>query len=289
MSTANPLIQPLIDHLHSDGRLRVWSVVITIFGDAIQPHGGIVAMSDLQIMLGTMNVESGALRTAMSRLAKEGWVTREKQGRNSFYQLSKAGLKSFIPATQKIYKAEFSPDPQRLIIAVGPDVIGHARETQNALLDAFGGLQLRNGVALFADPSEKLRKQLADADMIQLESEIAVLPDWVIEKLDLQSLADDYLALIERFAPLVATRNELEMLSPLEALCVRTLLIHDWRRLILKQPALPKHLLPADWPGATCHALVRDLYLSLLEQSENWWDAVPKKAAQAELLRRFKS
>lgn len=289
MSTANPLIQPLIDHLHSDGRLRVWSVVITIFGDAIQPHGGTVAMSDLQIMLSAMNIESGAVRTAMSRLAKEGWVTREKQGRNSFYQLSKAGHKSFIPATQKIYKAEFSPDPQKLVIAVGSDVIGHARETQNALLDAFGGLPLRNGVALFADPSEKLRKQLADADMIQLESEIAVLPDWVIEKLDLQSLADDYLALIERFAPLVETRNKLEMLSPLEALCVRTLLIHDWRRLILKQPALPKHLLPTNWPGAACHALVRDLYLSLLEQSENWWDAEPKKAAQAELLRRFKS
>lgn len=289
MNTANPLIQPLIDHLHSDGRLRVWSVVITIFGDAIQPHGGTVAMSDLQTMLSAMNIESGAVRTAMSRLAKEGWVTREKQGRNSFYQLSKAGVKSFIPATQKIYKAEFSPDPQKLVIAVGSDVIGHARETQNALLDAFGGLQLRNGVALFADPSDKVRKQLADADLVQIESQIDTLPDWVIEKLDLQSLADDYLALIKRFSPVAEAEGKLEALSPLEALCVRTLLIHDWRRLILKQPPLPKRLLPANWPGAACHALVRDLYLSLLEQSEDWWETEPKKAAQAELSRRFKS
>ncbi len=279
MNTANPLIQPLIDHLHSDGRLRVWSVVITIFGDAIQPHGGTVAMSDLQTMLSAMNIESGAVRTAMSRLAKEGWVTREKQGRNSFYQLSKAGVKSFIPATQKIYKAEFSPDPQKLVIAVGSDVIGHARETQNALLDAFGGLQLRNGVALFADPSDKVRKQLADADLVQIESQIDTLPDWVIEKLDLQSLADDYLALIKRFSPVAEAEGKLEALSPLEALCVRTLLIHDWRRLILKQPPLPKRLLPANWPGAACHALVRDLYLSLLEQSEDWWETEPKKSS----------
>ena len=287
MSTPNPLIQPLIDHLHSDGRLRVWSVVITIFGDAIQPHGGTVAMSDLQTILGAMNVESGALRTAMSRLAKEGWVTREKQGRHSFYKLSKAGLKSLIPATQKIYRPTYAPDPKSILIAVGPDVIGHARETQNALLGAFGGLQLRNGVGLFADPSDKVRQQIVDAELLTISGDIERLPDWVIDRFDLQNLADDYDALIARFSDMAAKTEALNKLSPLEALCARTLLIHDWRRLILKQPALPTHLLPKDWPGGACHKLVRELYLALLAQSENWWDSEPKKAAQTELSHRF--
>lgn len=288
MSTPNPLIQPLIDHLHSDGRLRVWSVVITIFGDAIQPHGGTVAMSDLQTILGAMDVESGALRTAMSRLAKEGWVSRDKQGRNSFYKLSNAGVKSFVPATQKIYHPTYSPDPKSLVIAVGQDVIGHARETQNALLDAFGGIKLRNGVGLFADPNAKMLNQIEDAELLIIDANIKTLPDWVIERLELQSLADDYLALIDRFTKLATSGLALQVLSPLEALCARTLLIHEWRRLILKQPPLPKHLLPDNWPGAACHKVVSETYLALLSRSEDWWETEPKKAAQTELSRRFR-
>ncbi|MFT6656919.1 PaaX family transcriptional regulator C-terminal domain-containing protein [Maritalea sp.] len=289
MNASNTLIQPLIDHLHSDGRLRVWSVVITIFGDTIQPHGGTVAMSDLQTILSAMNVENGALRTAMSRLAKEGWVTRDKQGRHSFYKLSKAGLKSFIPATEKIYRATYSPDPKSLVIAVGPDVIGHAREAQNALLGAFGGLQLRNGVGFFADPSAKVLKQIEDAELLTIESDIQKLPDWVIDRFELHELAADYLALMDRFAKLAAAGSSLQTLSPLEALAARTLLIHEWRRLILKQPPLPKHLLPKNWPGAECHKVVSETYLALLARSEDWWEAEPKKAAQTELTRRFRA
>jgi len=287
MNAPNPLIQPLIDHLHSDGRLRVWSVVITIFGDAIQPHGGTVAMSDLQTLLGAMNVESGALRTAMSRLAKEGWVTREKQGRHSFYKLSGVGIKSFIPATQKIYNAIYSPDPKSLVITIGPDVIGHARETQNALLGAIGGLKLRNGVGFFADPSAKVLKQIENAELLIIDANIKALPDWVIERLELQLLAADYLALMDRFSNLAAAGSAMHALTPLEALCARTLLIHEWRRLILKQPPLPKHLLPKNWPGAACHKVVSQTYLALLARSEDWWEAEPKKAARSELSRRF--
>ena len=73
-------LSPLIDQLHKDGRLRVWSLVITIFGDAIQPRGGRVSTARLQEILERMRIEPGALRTALSRLAKEGWVIREREG-----------------------------------------------------------------------------------------------------------------------------------------------------------------------------------------------------------------
>lgn len=287
MSAPHKLISPLIDHLHSDGRLRVWSVVITIFGDAVQPHGGTVAMADLQSVLGHMGVESGALRTAMSRLAKEGWVTRERQGRNSFYRLSQAGLKSFIPATEKIYRAQYAPTPDKLIFAVGPDVIGTAREQQNALLAGFGGMSLRNGVALFADPSNHLITQLQQADLLLIDASLDQLPDWVAEKLELHEIETDYQALKRRFTPLGEQAEQLVTLSPIDALCARILLIHEWRRLILKQPPLPAHLLPEDWPGAAAHHLVSGLYRRLIEPSEKWWSNGNGAAADKILAQRF--
>lgn len=286
MSASNQLISPLIDHLHSDGRLRVWSVVITIFGDAVQPRGGTVAMADLQAILGHMGVENGALRTAMSRLAKEGWVTRERQGRNSFYRLSEAGLKSFIPATERIYRAPLAPTPKKLIFAVGPDVIGTTREQQNALLTGFGGIILRNGVALFADPAAPLRRQLRQSNLLLIDAELDGLPRWVADKLALGEMETDYQALINRFTPLCEQAEQLTCLSPIDALCARILLIHEWRRLILKQPPLPAHLLPENWP-ATAHQLVSGLYRQLIAPSENWWSNGNGAAAQKVLAERF--
>jgi phenylacetic acid degradation operon negative regulatory protein len=43
-------------------------------------------------------------------------------------------------------------------------------------------------------------------------------------------------------------------------LVVRTLLIHAYRRVLLRDPRLPATLLPLDWPGAAAYALCRDFY-----------------------------
>jgi phenylacetic acid degradation operon negative regulatory protein len=41
---------------------------------------------------------------------------------------------------------------------------------------------------------------------------------------------------------------------------VRTLLIHAFRRVLLRDPQLPPALLPLDWPGAAAYTLTRDFY-----------------------------
>jgi DNA-binding transcriptional regulator PaaX len=41
---------------------------------------------------------------------------------------------------------------------------------------------------------------------------------------------------------------------------VRTLLIHAYRRVLLRDPLLPPALLPLDWPGSGAYALCRDFY-----------------------------
>ena len=41
---------------------------------------------------------------------------------------------------------------------------------------------------------------------------------------------------------------------------MRTLLIHAYRRALLRDPQLPPALLPLDWPGAAAFALCRDFY-----------------------------
>jgi phenylacetic acid degradation operon negative regulatory protein len=49
---------------------------------------------------------------------------------------------------------------------------------------------------------------------------------------------------------------------------VRTLLIHAFRRVLLRDPRLPPVLLPLDWPGAAAYTLTRDFYRLALARAE---------------------
>src|SRR3954471_23630838 len=82
---------------------RTGSIVITVFGDAIVPRGGSVWLGTLLEFFESLDIDSGVVRTAMSRLAADGWLTREKVGRNSFYRLADKGRQIFEAATRHIY------------------------------------------------------------------------------------------------------------------------------------------------------------------------------------------
>src|SRR5260370_14553889 len=64
---------------------RTGSIVITVFGDAIVPRGGSVWLGTLLEFFRTIDIDSGVVRTAMSRLATDGWLERHKGGRKSFH------------------------------------------------------------------------------------------------------------------------------------------------------------------------------------------------------------
>jgi phenylacetic acid degradation operon negative regulatory protein len=61
--------------------------------------------------------------------------------------------------------------------------------------------------------------------------------------------------------------------DPAAALRARLILIHEFRRVALRDPGLPDSLLPRDWPGARARREVADLYRRLLAPSEAWLDA----------------
>ena len=49
---------------------------------------------------------------------------------------------------------------------------------------------------------------------------------------------------------------------------IRSLLIHDYRRLLLRDPELPDVLLPAEWPGKKARLLCKEPYRRLVPASE---------------------
>src|SRR5260370_1529701 len=64
---AHPLAR-IIEQLKREPS-RTGSIVITVFGDAIVPRGGSVWLGTLLEFFKTIDIDSGVVRTAMSRLA----------------------------------------------------------------------------------------------------------------------------------------------------------------------------------------------------------------------------
>ncbi|HAV07371.1 MAG TPA: phenylacetic acid degradation protein [Rhodobacteraceae bacterium] len=238
-------LAPLIASLHAEGRLRVWSLVITVFGDCVQHRGGRISTARLQRLLGRIGVEPGALRTALSRLGRDGWVESERAGRSSEYRLSQQGLMRFTEATGRIYAP-----PQS-----GP-IHGWTLSLDEGGPQGFtlGGLRLRPQNQALPDAGFRLEGQITALSPALRASLIS---------------APFRAALDHLFADLAhLTTTDLD---PLDACAARILLIHRWRRIVLRHPDLPAELLPDDLPEPPRSAVART-YARLSPQAEAWLD-----------------
>lgn len=260
-------LDDLVNALHARGRLRIWSLIVTIFGDAIVPRDGKVGLSTLQVIMDRLGIENGALRTAMSRLAADGWVVREKSGRNSIYALAGSGRQTFDEATRRIYAAGPPEWDGSWTVAVAPVSIG---ETEAARLMDAGFVEAGSNCWLRPDTADSQLLPENLANVLVLTSNATAMPNHFGSLWQLDEIGHAFREVTERFLPLQEALSRGETLAPLDAMAARSLLIHDWRRVALQSPVLPSELLPEAWPGVRALWVVRSTYAKLGAASEQW-------------------
>lgn len=266
-NTATTILDALIGRLHEQGRLRVWSLVVTIFGDAVVPRGGRVALATLQEIMERLRIEPGALRTAMSRLANDRWVTRERQGRNSFFSLDAHGRHAFDLATRRIYAGARPAWDGKWTVAIAPPGSSHAAD-----LTSHGFVRVNNAVFLRAETQDAVDARDELADMLVIHGESAEHPETLRALWPSEEIGAAYSRFADAYQPLLHALEGRASLPPLDAMAARALLIHDWRRIVLRDPGLPEALLPDDWSGEAARAVARAVYTQLLPASEAWLD-----------------
>jgi phenylacetic acid degradation operon negative regulatory protein len=269
---------------------RTGSIVITVFGDAIVPRGGSVWLGTLLEFFKTLDIDSGVVRTAMSRLAADGWLERSKVGRNSFYRLVKKGRQTFDVATTHIYDPPPSDWTGRFELLLIP-----ASEDRDAAREALKNAGFGSPLpGVWVAPSGvPVPDEAASAIRLEVSAEDDSGRRLLSQSWPLDRTADAYQKFMKTFEPLRAWIERRETLSNADAFTARILLIHHYRRVVLRDPLLPTALLPADWPGREARALCGEIYRGLLPASEQWLDANasnengPLPKAAAELARRF--
>jgi phenylacetic acid degradation operon negative regulatory protein len=266
MSEQHHLIKPLIRDLHDAGRLRVWSLVITILGDVAHPHGGNMSMADLLSMTDQLEIDQGAIRTALSRLSKEEWVIATKTGRTSSYEFSASGRAAFEPASARVYAAKYAPEGNDWMLAVLPPQRAKDRQAMQKLLGAANALQTQSGVAMWPLTLAPKRGFLEQLGCLCFTGDLDIVPAWA--KAEFAPSEAEVLAqrFIEKFTALANFNGKL---TSVDAMLARILILHDWRRMLLRYPVVPTALQPDDWSMPSAHKLISKTYKSLLDQSED--------------------
>jgi phenylacetic acid degradation operon negative regulatory protein len=269
---------------------RTGSIVITVFGDAIVPRGGSVWLGTLLEFFEVLDIDASVVRTAMSRLTADGWFERHKVGRNSFYRLVQSGRQTFDIATRHIYgepASDWTGRFELLLIGNGSD----RDVSREALKNAGFGSPLPgvwvapSGVPVPAEAAGAIRLEVSAED----DSGRRLLSEsWPLDR-----TADAYQKFMKTFEPLRGWIDRGEQLVDADAFTARILLIHHYRRVVLRDPLLPTALLPKDWPGRAARTLCGEIYRALLPASEQWLDrhasneSGPLPKAGTELARRF--
>lgn len=283
MQETSPALAPLLAHLHAEPS-RTGSLLVSFFGDAVVPRGGCVWIGTMMEVCEGLGVGAGVVRTALSRLAADGWVDRHKLGRNSFYRLGPQGLATFAAADARIYGPPPHGDGRvRLVLAQG-EAAKEALQAAGFAMAAPGvwvapaGLAVPaaagEGISLFAGGEEGELRRLARQA-------------WPLDRLE--AAYRRFLTLFEPMAP----AHSGAAWTGQEAMLIRLLLVHEYRRIRLRDPLLPPALLDADWPGAAARALCVALYPAVLAASEQWLDAHgrsedgPLPPPETSLFRRF--
>jgi phenylacetic acid degradation operon negative regulatory protein len=283
-------IEVRLERFLQKSRIQAGSLITTVFGDAILPRGGRVSLGSMIQLLQPLGANERLIRTAVYRLVKEEWLQSEALGRKTDYMLTPSGHRRFDEASRQIYAADNPGWDRRwrLILIVGELDTRSREQLRKALFwHGFGETATGSFVHPTADLENVMESLVSEGleavlghlmPMVAVNSRAAHCAtdiEMVQKAWNLDGLALSYEGFLQKYEPirdaLVACGQE--DLSQENAFLVRTLLIHDVRRLLLRDPQLPESLLPANWPGSRARHLCRDLYRKLLPLSERHLDA----------------
>jgi len=274
-------------------RLSVWrerpeisarSVLVTILGDVVMPATHTFWLAQAFALGEPFGFNARLVRTSVSRLATERWLSRERVGREAKYSLTPEALLEIRAAGVRIYEKQ---DPVwdgrwTMLILDREGSTRRQRERLSRHLRWHGFASLDRCLLAAPSVAPTLARELVG--LIEPSVRVAVLRGEVIDAEDVVQVGAfstefvqpeterGYEEFVSNYEPLV--RLDLSGLEPVDAFVLRTMLVHDLRRVALRSPSIPRELLPTPWAGDAAFAIACQTYHRLCEASAPFLDEV---------------
>lgn len=237
--------------------LRAGSFIVTLLGDVVAPRGGEVWMGDIISFCARFGLSETLIRTAMSRLMAAGQVQGLRQGRRSYYTLTQTARNEYARAAQVIYSQDHNRAWRFLCFPDG-QAAKHVAAAQDPGLIALSDL-MAIGPARGEFPAQAI------AITAEAEGSVDLLRAMGAQLWPLSELEAEY----EDFLDFSAQMDSLPPITVSDALGLRVLLVHAFRRIVLRDPRLPLAALPDDWAGQRAQAAFARVYLDLSKTADS--------------------
>jgi len=223
--------------------MRARSTLFTLFVEYVYPERA-ARVRDLVAMMAALGFSEMAVRAALSRSARRGWVVPRREGRAAYYALSDRVYWQVRQVRRRLYGPLPSWDGRvLLVLPEGPRDRGERERFRREMaLLGYGGLQ--SGVYLGVGVDlEATRELLAFYGLAAtcFQGELLGGKEEVLRAFPLEEAEAAY----GRLAALLDPSPE----DPVEAFRHLTRLVHEARKLLFLDPGLPPELLGPGFPG----------------------------------------
>jgi phenylacetic acid degradation operon negative regulatory protein len=244
------------------------SALFDLYGDHLGPRGGQAPVAALVRLLEPLGIAAPAVRTAVSRMVRQGWLDPVALPAGPGYRLTARGRTRLEQAASRIYRVGTPSWDGRwhlLVVEHVPDRQARDRVRSGLAFLGYGQLADATWVAPWASPevepllaADKVRAEAFTARHQPVASNGDALHDDAMDgdgldgdglvgrAWDLDALAQAYVDWLGTARTIVGDQDPPDDRS---AFATRSELVHEWRKFLFSDPGLPRELLPADWPG----------------------------------------
>ncbi len=239
-------VQAFAETLSDASPLKLWSVIVSCLGDCAQNGQSEVSGLVLSAMVERIGLQPQAMRVALHRLKRDGWVESRREGRVGFHRLTDSARAQTRAVADRVYGPSVEGAPCRLV-GFPPD----APDALSLLPNALAAVPISRSFALVCG------------------AEAEVPDDWLVAALDGRTwpgwvrAALDEAACDAEFEALGAALPEVLPNDPLDRFVLRVLVLHGWRRLILRSNPAAEAALGAGRAEAACRAKIADVLNAL--------------------------
>jgi phenylacetic acid degradation operon negative regulatory protein len=268
--------------------LRPQSMVFTLFGDYVRHRGGDAWVGTIIRVGSVFGLSEQAVRSALSRMARRGWLSVRRVRNRSYYGLTERSVKILAEGDRRIFEYpsdEWDGTWWVLTYSI-PERTRELRDRLRKELTWLGYGLLGSATWIsprdHADIIERIVDELGVRGMVELfrgtHHGFSSTRELVNRCWDLESINRRYAEFINEYRPrLEALRQRLQrgdMVSEEEAFRERFLIVHLYRKFPFIDPQLPDALLPEGWLGKEAMAVFRQYRELLAEQANRFFDRI---------------
>lgn len=255
--------------------MKPQSMLFTIFGEYVRHYGKDIWVGSLTKLLGEFGMTEQAVRAAISRMLRQGWLESKKVGNRSYYSMSVRGKKRLDEAAERIYKVESngSWDGKWCIASYTiPEDQRNLRDQFRKELSfmGFGMLSISTWISPndLVDRVKEMTEGYGIKDYVEIfqathlgwsEAKNLVSKCWNLDEINqaYKDFIDNYQSQYEDFVEKTSKGQEI---SDSYCFVEKSNLVHTYRKFLFIDPDLPNELLPNIWLGGEADQLFKNYY-----------------------------